>query len=281
MPRAHLERYVMGMAGLALVRGWLRGDREGADARVADIRRLLGELGGGGTELDIPELDARAGYAGWASSYDATPNPLIDLEEPVVHGWIDERPAGAALDAACGTGRHGAHLARRGHRVVGVDLSPEMLAAARARSPGIDFREGTLTALPLEAASVDLVVCALALAHLPDLGSGIAELGRVVRAGGRVIISDLHPTMLLLGGGAFFQGRDGSFALVRSHARGVSDYLMAAGAAGLVLRRCVERPWRAEHVPLLAGPLLPLAPDAFRAALVGVPGALMLELERA
>ena len=230
--------------------------------------------------LDVPELDAHAGYAAWSGRYDELPNPLIQLEEPVVRRLLDEVPPGRALDAACGTGRHAQYLRGRGHRVVGVDASAEMLARARAKLPDVDFRLGALSALPLETASVDLAVCALALMHVAELGPPVAELARVVRPGGRLVVSDFHPTMLLLGGRALFEGEGGQYGVVRHHRHQHADFLVAFSASGLAVRRCVEPAWGSEEVAILAGPLTALAPAAFAAAFVGVPAAIVWELER-
>ena len=57
---------------------------------------------------------------------------------------VDSTPPGIALDAACGTGRHCRYLLERGHDVIGVDASPEMLAKARAAAPAAEFHEGDL-----------------------------------------------------------------------------------------------------------------------------------------
>ena len=62
------------------------------------------------------------------SSYDEPGNPVIAIEEAVVGRLLAERPAGQALDAACGTGRHAHRLVELGHTVSGFDLTPEMLA---------------------------------------------------------------------------------------------------------------------------------------------------------
>jgi SAM-dependent methyltransferase len=70
-----------------------------------------------------------------APTYDEPRNSLFDSDEPVMHQIIDAVAPGDALDAACGTGRYAEYLAGRGHRVVGVDSSPDMLARARARAP--------------------------------------------------------------------------------------------------------------------------------------------------
>src|SRR5262249_57010101 len=90
---------------------------------------------------------------------------VIGVEQPAVRAIIDTLHPGTALDAACGTGRHARYLHERGHRVVGIDASPAMLEVARRALPDADLRPGNLTALPLEDASVDLVVCSLALTH--------------------------------------------------------------------------------------------------------------------
>jgi ubiquinone/menaquinone biosynthesis C-methylase UbiE len=193
---------------------------------------------------------------------------------------LDRVPPGAALDAACGTGRHTAQLVARGHRVVGVDASPEMLAKARARVPDADFRLGDLRRLPVDAASVDLVVCALALTHVPDLAPAVDELARVLRPGGRLVLSDFHPTMLLLGGTGFFVGEDGAPGNVRSYFHPHARYLAAFRGAGLDVVDCVEPALEADDMGALSGGLNTFAEEAFGAAWIGIPHALVWELVR-
>ena len=91
-------------------------------------------------------------------------------------GCSAEFPPGRILDAACGTGRHSEWLAARGHELVGVDISTDMLTRARAKLPRARFEQGDLTALPLPDCSVDAASCALALVHLPDHRPALAEL---------------------------------------------------------------------------------------------------------
>jgi ubiquinone/menaquinone biosynthesis C-methylase UbiE len=71
-------------------------------------------------------------------------------------GYLLGLPAGPALDAACGTGRHARHLAELGHTVLGVDASAGMLAAARTNVPSGDFRQGDLTQLPVPGQPSDI-----------------------------------------------------------------------------------------------------------------------------
>jgi hypothetical protein len=149
----HPFAFLLGLEGVALLRAQAGDgfDRAFVEARMAEIQMLLdlraGPLGSEGEELGrIGTVD---GYRAWASTYDSEDNPLIALEEPIVRQIVDGLPVGSALDAACGTGRHAAYLAARGHRVVGVDSSPDMLAYARARVPQAAFLAGDLRTLPL------------------------------------------------------------------------------------------------------------------------------------
>jgi SAM-dependent methyltransferase len=273
--------WLVGAAGLGALRSWLGADGAAAEGRIADVERLVRARAEDpllALEVPLPEVDARAGYAAWAATYDELPNPLIRVEEPVVRRLLDAAPPGRALDAACGTGRHAAHLLARGHRVTAVDASAEMLARARTRAPGAMHAVGALAALPLTTASVDLAVCALALMHVPELRPAVAELARVVRPGGRIVLSDLHPTALLLGGGALFQGADGGFGVVRGWVHRHEDYVAAFVAAGLEIRACLEPAWTAAEIALLAGPFHACAPEALHAAFVGFPAALVWEL---
>ncbi len=129
------------------------------------------------------EFDPKEGYTLWSDSYDEPGNPIIALEEAVVRDLIRPVTPGRALDAACGTGRHAEHLARLGHQVLGVDVTPDMLARARDRVAEAEFQTADLRELPLEDASFELIVCGLALAHLPELDAPVGELARVLAPG--------------------------------------------------------------------------------------------------
>lgn len=282
MSSANAGHYVLGTQGLALLRSWLVADEPWLGERVGEIAGLAGapDAGPMGIRFEVADLDVRAGYARWSTSYDAAPNPLIRVEEPVVRAMLDRAAPGDALDAACGTGRHTAYLCAREHRVVGVDATPEMLARARVRAPAADLRPGDLAHLPLEPESMDLAVCALALSHTPELVPAIAELARVLRPGGRLVVSDLHPTMLLLGGTALFFDAGGAGGNVRSFHHSHGAYLAAFRSAGLEVMDCVEPVLEPGDLPALSGGLLAFAEEAFRTAWVGLPNAIVWECAR-
>jgi len=276
---APLLRYLLGLEGLALIRGWLDADSESAGSRVEEISALLADRGALEGEPAPVELSLGEGYAAWAPSYDTQPNPLTAVEEPIVSEMLATVAPGRALDAACGTGRHLGRLASLGHQVVGVDGSPEMLSLARERHPSAELRAGDLGALPVADESVDVALCALALTHSSDLGPPIAELSRVLRPGGRLVTTDMHPLLSALGGHALFTCPDGRPAFVREAAHLHGDYVRAFDAAGLRVRRCEEPAWEPWTVTMI-GKAAGRIPGALAEALVGLPCVLVWELER-
>jgi SAM-dependent methyltransferase len=276
-----LREFLVAVEGLALFRTLVDGDDDTADARIDEVRRLVGpdEEATYGLGADVPELDPRAGYARWAATYDRPGNPLISVEQPVVWSLLDELPVGRALDAACGTGRHTAHLAELGHEVTGVDGSPEMLDLARVRVPKARFHEGDLHDLPVEDGDVDLAVCALALGHCDELRGPIAELARALRPGGHVVLSDLHPAMAVAGGQALFESADGSLAFVREHGHLHGDYLEAFADSGLEVVQCLEPRYGPDEAGM-QGMAARFIPEATTTAFAGIPGALIWKLRR-
>jgi SAM-dependent methyltransferase len=119
------------------------------------------------------------------------------------HRLIDEleldlvRRYGAGKDvfeAGCGTGlllREAAEFART---AVGLDLSRGMLTPARGR--GLRVVQGSITHVPLPSASFDLVYCMKVLAHIPPIERAVAELARLVRPGGHLLLEFYNPFSL-------------------------------------------------------------------------------------
>jgi SAM-dependent methyltransferase len=291
--------YVLGVEGLALLRALDDGaDRSAVESRVAEMRQLLADDSLTRVVGDVGRVDTVTGYRVWSQTYDEPGNPAFEVDEPVITDIVDGLPAGDALDAACGTGRIARLLADRGHRVLGVDSSPEMLARARAQVPEGTFQLGDLTALPLPAAETDLVVCALALTHVRDLAGVLAEFARVLRPGGHVVLSDMHPETVLRGWIPSARDPDGRAARVISHRHSIGDYVRAAVNAGLRTLRCeepvLEEPSVSAETPpdpavvaeaLNEPSLWPwcpsvLVPQASRAANAGVPAGLIWHFQR-
>jgi SAM-dependent methyltransferase len=290
----HPLAYLLGLEGVALLRTFAgEYDREHGAARIAEIRRLLdaAELAGDGVE--VASVDTVDGYRIWSRTYDEPGNGLFGVDEPLVHAILDELPAGKALDAACGTGRYAAQLADRGHRVIGVDSSEDMLVRARARVPGGHFELGELQRLPVPDGHVDLVVCALALTHVPDLKPVFAEFARVLRPGGHLITVDVHHEWVAFGSVPQVAVADGGPALMPAPRHRASDYLAAALPVGLQVRGCREprmsvgdptasMPERIEPGSWDGWPwtLMELVPGALSAAIEGTPVEIIWHFQR-
>jgi demethylmenaquinone methyltransferase/2-methoxy-6-polyprenyl-1,4-benzoquinol methylase len=115
-------------------------------------------------------------------------------------------PGATVLDLACGTGDLCRELSAHGLAPVGVDLSYGMLAAARTTAPLV---HGDALRLPLPDASVDGATCGFALRNFERLPPFFAELGRVVRPGGRIALLEVAepPNRLLRWGHGVYFGK--------------------------------------------------------------------------
>ena len=99
-------------------------------------------------------------------------------------------PGRRTLDLACGEGRLLAALGERGHRAVGVDASPRMVAYARERGEAV---VADAAALPFADAAFDLVISFMSLHDIDDMPAAVGEVGRVLEPAGRFCFAVLHP----------------------------------------------------------------------------------------
>jgi SAM-dependent methyltransferase len=118
-------------------------------------------------------------------------------DRPAVLSLVGDVDGKAVLDAGCGPGLYAEELARRGARVVAVDASAEMVRLASARVGAVTEVRRHVLGEPLTFladGAVDAVVCALVWHYLDDRGAVLDELHRVLRPGGHLVISTVHPT---------------------------------------------------------------------------------------
>lgn len=164
-------------------------------------------------------------------------------------------PGQRALDVCCGTGDVALALARTGAQVTGLDFSPEMLAVARRRARAlpapVDFVQGDALALPFADATFDAVTLSYGLRNLADFAAGLAEMARVLRPGGRLVVLDfgkparpvwramyfayLRAVVPLFGW--VFAGRADAYAYILESLRHYPD---PAGVAELLRRQGLE-----------------------------------------
>ncbi len=100
-------------------------------------------------------------------------------------------PGSRALDVATGTGDLAIALRARGADVVGMDFSEKMLAIARGKAPGIEFRAGNALALEFGDDEFDAATVGFGARNFDDLDQGLREMARVVKPGGRVVVLEI------------------------------------------------------------------------------------------
>jgi demethylmenaquinone methyltransferase / 2-methoxy-6-polyprenyl-1,4-benzoquinol methylase len=100
-------------------------------------------------------------------------------------------PGSRVLDVATGTGDLAIELASRGAEVVGMDFSEGMLELAREKAPGLRFERGNALDLPYDDGEFDAVTVGFGARNFDDLDRGLAEMARVTRPGGRVVVLEI------------------------------------------------------------------------------------------
>jgi SAM-dependent methyltransferase len=241
----HPLAYLAGLEGVSLMRAFA-GEYDAeltqafTEARLEELRDLLANADRFGDGVVVPPLTSADAYDGWAPSYDG-PNTLFDFEEPALLPILDSLPPGDALDVACGTGRITSYLAAHGHRVSGYDSSPGMVAMARDKLPEIPFAVADVRDLPVPDGSADLVVCTLALAHVPDLDPVFAEVARVLRPAGSFVVSDSRGQFI--GSDRYplpQRAPDGRLGYLPTWRHSIGTYLRAALRHGFEVLACEE-----------------------------------------
>lgn len=179
---------------------------------------------------------------------------------------------GRALDVGCGEGRFCRLLRARGFATVGVDPTEALLAEARRRDPGGDYRAGRAEALDFADGSFDLVVSYLTLIDIQDAAAAIAGMARVLAPGGTLLIANLAAHVTAGAPEGWVTGPDGTRRFI------IDDYLeeRAHWAAWRGIRvRNWHRPLSA-YMALLLGQGLVLTHFAEPAPVAGDPARIAL-----
>jgi len=180
--------------------------REDAERTVRTVRERYGRIAAsdspgccGPSEVAVTTVDAeRLGYDG-AELADVPQGADLGLGCGAPIAALDLRPGETVLDLGSGGGLDAflaASAVGPGGRVIGVDMTPEMIARARENASkagvdGVEFREGRLESLPVEDASVDAVTSNCVINLVPDKRAVFDEVARVLRPGGRMVVSDI------------------------------------------------------------------------------------------
>jgi len=139
--------------------------------------------------------EPRVGYALAASAYEKWHwfQFWRKNEVQIVRRWATALAPGKILDAGSGTGLYRPVLESTGHRVVGADLSAEMLMIQVRRNPTAPVLQARIEALPFQASSFDYVLCTRVLSHVQILVPVFREFARVTKQEAALLITDVHP----------------------------------------------------------------------------------------
>lgn len=190
------------------------------------------------------------GYDLWSSTYDTDGNPLIGLEESWVDRLLPLPDCARLIDIGCGTGRHAVRLAARAAesgkqiKITAVDFSEGMLAKAKSKphAKAVTWvRHDLAQPLPFAPASFDIALCALVLDHVHDLPSFFSHARRVCVPNTPLLITVMHPAMMLKGVQArFHDAATGEEVRPQSAPNQISHYVMSAQAAGWTIDHMQE-----------------------------------------
>ena len=179
-----------------------------------------------GRQPKLEELDVRDAYRLWAPTY-ADETATSALDEALAHEMLQGLPRERLLDAGCGIGRR----IRDIPGAMGIDLSPEMLAAGQAEN----VVAGDIREMPFALERFDMVWCRLVLGHLSDTFSAYHELHRVCAPGGYVFVTDFHPDAVLAGHRRTMTSNDGRVYIIEHYVH--RNHIELAEQAGLVTIR--------------------------------------------
>ena len=174
-------------------------------------------------------VSASVGYRLWAETWDATPSPIVAVEERALLPWIADLRPRRVVDVGCGTGRWTARL-----DAIGVDASSAMLAVAQGKR-GLRGRLAVAdaTALPIATACCDVALCTLTLGHIRDRASALRELARILEPGGTLLLTDFHPAAAAQGWRRTFR-HEGQVYELENYPYGLD------AAPGLLLQQSLE-----------------------------------------
>ncbi len=195
-------------------------------------------------------LSSQQAYSLWAETYPAQAhNRLMEIEQEAMLSLLPGLDGCIVLDLACGSGRYAKIAQKQGAgQVIALDSHFSMVSAADVRLRG----QAVMDAIPLPDTRVDVVICGMALGHIPQIGVAMREIHRVLNNGGVLLLSDFHPFQYLRGAQRTFTVPDGETYAVEHYPHLYTDYFQAAQDSGLTITAVLEPALpEGDHTPIV------------------------------
>jgi len=191
-------------------------------------------------------LGAAKAYDLWAATYDSqSDNLLIYLDDQVFAAMSESISCeGKVLaDIGCGTGRHWQQLlSEKPSRLIGYDVSEKMLQILRQKFPQAEtqvLKDNSLQGL--QDGSCDMIISNLVIGYIEDLDTAFAEWNRVLKQGGIVMITELHPEALQRGNGVRAFSHDKRMVQIKNYSHPLQKINTLAKALQWETQSFIER----------------------------------------
>jgi ubiquinone/menaquinone biosynthesis C-methylase UbiE len=188
-------------------------------------------------------MSIQKSYNEWSQTYDTDRNLTRDLDQQVMREALADLRFHSILEIGCGTGKNTAFLAQIGDHIHALDFSEGMIEKARekVKAKNVRFSMADLTQRwPCDDQTYDLIVCNLVLEHIEELSFIFSEAFRILSAGGKFLMNELHPFRQYEGKKARFDKEEG-VTEIPAFVHHISDFVNIASDGGLRLVRLNER----------------------------------------
>ena len=174
-------------------------------------------------------------YDAWSDSYDKKQNPTVAIDDLYFPTFYENWKDNKVLKIGCGTGRHTVRLVKQGNTVVGLDISAGMLKKAKEKVPSVTFIHSDFMDHQFNESSFDNILMSLVLEHIDDIDLFFKRVHLILKKGGKILISELHPDRAKGGSFAKFKSTDGKQINLSSKYHSEQQIMQAAERAGFRL----------------------------------------------
>ena len=197
----------------------------------------------------IKQLNPLEGYNLWAKTYANEENPIKNYSDELITNWLKDLKGKAVLDVGCGTGKFCQLAVDRGaNRVVGIDLSPNMIETARRNCAGAELKIMDVSKEKIDG-HFDVVICGLVLGHISDLSFVLLNLVGSLTPNGTLLITDFHQAQTLKGAKRTFKDEWSKQVIeIKHHLHLIEDYLEILQKGNAIVEEASDRKWQGEPV---------------------------------